>query len=79
MARKTRAELKEIIRKQRETIDEYRLANEHLAERVQRATAQKHDAQAQMSAVARRCSAALNGLGLIAETVQSVRREVTGA
>ena len=73
MAKKlTRQELKSIIRAQRKRIEEL----QHLAQIANNSLREERE---RSQAVARRCGAALNGLGLIAETVQSVRREVTGA
>jgi hypothetical protein len=79
MARKTRAELKEIIRRQRETITEYAQVNDALAERVARLTMERNNAIAQTGAVARRCSAALDALDNIATYVHKARGDVAGA
>jgi hypothetical protein len=76
MARKTRAELKDVIRAQRGYIEELEMA---LRIERQNITEVKRMERARTEAVARRCSAALDALANIATYVHNARRDVTGA
>jgi hypothetical protein len=76
MARKTRAELKGIIRAKDAYIEELEMA---LRIERQNITEVKRMERARTEAVARRCSAALDALANIATYVHNARRDVAGA
>lgn len=79
MERATRGELKAKIRNLRDIIEERDDAILDLHARLIQVTNERDHERRQRDAVARRCSAALNALDVIARNVHSERSKVAGA